>query len=242
VLTNEKYIGNNVYNRVSFKLKAKRVVNDPDMWVRADGAFEGIVDPDFFEAAQRIIFDRSRRFTDQQLLEQLSLCSVSAAGSRAWSSTRSRTCRPARRSGTASAACFAPTSSSASRRRATIATSRPTALCAPFTPTSSPASSPHSGRWAPASSVDPHTDLLHINDEFTASLVIVRCAPTPAGQPSLEGPLDQGLRPDITIAARMASDNATVRDYYLLPWIDWRRGEPQAGAGQSHLPGRLPLR
>jgi hypothetical protein len=40
VLTNEKYIGNNVYNRVSFKLKAKRVTNDPDMWVRADGAFE----------------------------------------------------------------------------------------------------------------------------------------------------------------------------------------------------------
>ncbi|MDP3115634.1 MAG: recombinase family protein, partial [Phenylobacterium sp.] len=55
VLTNEKYIGNNVYNRASFKLKAKRVVNSPDMWVRADGAFEGIVERDFFEAAQRII-------------------------------------------------------------------------------------------------------------------------------------------------------------------------------------------
>ena len=30
VLTNEKYIGNNVYNRVSFKLKKKRVINPPD--------------------------------------------------------------------------------------------------------------------------------------------------------------------------------------------------------------------
>src|SRR6185312_3349812 len=29
VLTNEKYIGNNVYNRVSFKLKKARVVNPP---------------------------------------------------------------------------------------------------------------------------------------------------------------------------------------------------------------------
>jgi DNA invertase Pin-like site-specific DNA recombinase len=29
VLTNEKYIGNNVYNRASFKLKTKRVVNPP---------------------------------------------------------------------------------------------------------------------------------------------------------------------------------------------------------------------
>jgi len=34
ILTNEKYIGNNVYNHTSFKLKAKRVTNTPDMWVR----------------------------------------------------------------------------------------------------------------------------------------------------------------------------------------------------------------
>jgi len=39
ILTNEKYIGNNVYNRVSFKLKRKRVVNSPATWIRADGAF-----------------------------------------------------------------------------------------------------------------------------------------------------------------------------------------------------------
>jgi len=48
VLTNEKYIGNNVYNRVSFKLKNKRVVNPPDMWIRADGAFAAIVDSSVF--------------------------------------------------------------------------------------------------------------------------------------------------------------------------------------------------
>ena len=34
ILTNEKYIGNNVYNRVSFKLKKRRVRNGPDMLVR----------------------------------------------------------------------------------------------------------------------------------------------------------------------------------------------------------------
>jgi hypothetical protein len=38
VLTNEKYIGNNVYNKVSFKLKHKRVVNPREMWIRAEGA------------------------------------------------------------------------------------------------------------------------------------------------------------------------------------------------------------
>ena len=31
ILTNEKYIGNNVYNRRSFKLKRKRVANGPEM-------------------------------------------------------------------------------------------------------------------------------------------------------------------------------------------------------------------
>jgi len=41
------------------------VANTPDMWIRANGAFEGVVEPDFFEAAQRIIYERSRRFTDQ---------------------------------------------------------------------------------------------------------------------------------------------------------------------------------
>jgi DNA invertase Pin-like site-specific DNA recombinase len=33
VLTNEKYIGNNVYNRVSMKLKQRRITNPPEMWI-----------------------------------------------------------------------------------------------------------------------------------------------------------------------------------------------------------------
>ena len=41
VLTNEKYIGNNVFNRSSFKLKKLHVENPPDMWIRKEGAFEG---------------------------------------------------------------------------------------------------------------------------------------------------------------------------------------------------------
>jgi DNA invertase Pin-like site-specific DNA recombinase len=34
ILTNEKYIGNNIFNRVSYKLKQRRVVNHRDTWVR----------------------------------------------------------------------------------------------------------------------------------------------------------------------------------------------------------------
>src|SRR5216117_4044646 len=71
VLTNEKYIGNNVYNRVSFKLKRKRVVNTPDMWIRSNGVFEPIVPPDLFSRTQSIIRERSQKFSNDELLDQL---------------------------------------------------------------------------------------------------------------------------------------------------------------------------
>lgn len=55
VLTNEKYIGNNVYNKVSFKLKQRRVVNAREMWIRAEGAYPSIVDRALFERARAIV-------------------------------------------------------------------------------------------------------------------------------------------------------------------------------------------
>lgn len=71
VLTNEKYIGNNVYNRSSFKLKKLHVGNPPDMWVRKEGTFEGIVPLEFFLTAQEIITARSARLLDEELLDHL---------------------------------------------------------------------------------------------------------------------------------------------------------------------------
>ena len=71
VLTNEKYIGNNVYHRTSFKLKLKHVVNPPEKWIRADGVFEGIIEPELFFKAREIILARSRKLTDEEMLEKL---------------------------------------------------------------------------------------------------------------------------------------------------------------------------
>jgi hypothetical protein len=71
VLTNEKYIGNNVYNRTSFKLKLRHVRNSPDMWVRCDGAFEPVVPEDWFKRVQAIIAARAKRFDDAMLLDLL---------------------------------------------------------------------------------------------------------------------------------------------------------------------------
>ena len=71
LLQSEKYIGNNIFNRRSFKLKKTRIFNREELWVRADGVFEPIVDPKTFHAAQQIILERSRRLTDAEMLERL---------------------------------------------------------------------------------------------------------------------------------------------------------------------------
>ncbi|HTG06612.1 MAG TPA: recombinase family protein [Bradyrhizobium sp.] len=56
---------------MSYKLKKLRVRNSPDMWIRSNGAFEPIVDRHLFDAAQAIIQNRSRRLSDEDILERL---------------------------------------------------------------------------------------------------------------------------------------------------------------------------
>src|SRR5262249_41119946 len=67
---------------------------------------------------------------------------------------------------------------------------------------------------------DPISDLLTINDEFTASLSIARCREVREADYRWMVRFDTSLNPDITIAARMAPGNVTILDYYLFPSID----------------------
>ena len=48
LLINEKYVGDNVWARTSFKLKRQHVQNAEDEWIRAEGAFAAIVDRAMF--------------------------------------------------------------------------------------------------------------------------------------------------------------------------------------------------
>ncbi|HAD83487.1 MAG TPA: recombinase family protein [Brevundimonas sp.] len=220
VLTNEKYVGHNVYNRRSFKLKAKRVVNAPDMWVRKDGAFEAIVDPDFFEAAQRIIQDRSRRFSDEELLGQLSALwerkgwlsglVIDEVEDMASSSTfRHRfgsLVRAYALIGYAPAKDFRYIETNRALRR--------------LHPDIVARIVDEIERAGGAAMRDEATDLITVNTEFTAAIVLARCAETSAGSLRWKIRFDQGLRPDITIAVRMQAGNQDIRDYYLLPWME----------------------
>jgi hypothetical protein len=71
---------------------------------------------------------------------------------------------------------------------------------------------------------DRRTEILTINREFTASLVISRCRQTTAGALRWLIRLDAGFQPDITVAIRLNAANTEPMDYYLLPAIDLKSG------------------
>lgn len=71
ILQNEKYIGNLVFNKVSVKLKGPTVRNEPDRWVRTDGAFAGIVDPELFWEAHRVMATWPQRITNATAIAML---------------------------------------------------------------------------------------------------------------------------------------------------------------------------
>ncbi|UWU66214.1 recombinase family protein [Bradyrhizobium sp. NC92] len=71
ILSNEAYIGNSVYNRKSFRLKQVMKKNPPDLWVRATGLYEPIVDRSIFLKAQELLKQQYVRLSDEQLLKKL---------------------------------------------------------------------------------------------------------------------------------------------------------------------------
>ena len=71
ILTNEKYIGNNIYNKTSSKLKSRLVKPKKNEWVRCDKAYKPIISKKKYNKAQEIIQLRSVHLTNEELLEKL---------------------------------------------------------------------------------------------------------------------------------------------------------------------------
>ncbi len=222
VLTNEKYIGNNVYNRVSFKLKKKRVRNTPEMWVRCDGAFDPIIEPAQFYTVQGIMLERHRRLSNDELLERLrQLCAKFGRLSGILISEAEDMPSPAvyrHRFGSLIRA-YELIGYTPERDYAFVAINRALREMHPRLVTETIASLEALGAKVAR---DPDTDLLSINDEFTASLVLSRCQRTEGGGFRWLVRLDESLRPDITIVVRLDAANETALDYYLLPALDVR--------------------
>ena len=222
LLINEKYVGNNVWGRTSFKLKSVHVRNEPTDWVRSDGAFAGIIEADLFDRAQAIIGARSDRLTDERMLELLAqilerrgylsgLIIDEVEGCPSSSAFRSRFGSLLR--------AYALVGFSPDHDYRYLEINRKLRSMHPAVIEAVLGGIELAGGTA---TQDPSTDLLTINREFTASIVIVRCFETSAGSLRWKLRLDTALKPDITVAVRMDRSNEHPRDYYLLPRLDMR--------------------
>jgi len=220
ILINEKYIGNNVWNRRSFKLKKVRVDNDPDTWIRAEGAFEAIVDKSIFDAANTIIKNRSQRLTDEEMLKRLSiiledhgqLSGIIIDEAEPYPSSSAYSNRFGSLLKAYSLVGYRP-----NRDYRYIEINRRLRAMYPEIILTTIAGIETAGGQVVQ---DPKNDLLTINREFKASVVIVRSHETCAGSLRWNVRFDTGLKPDITVAVRMDRSNETPLDYYLLPSLD----------------------
>jgi DNA invertase Pin-like site-specific DNA recombinase len=220
VLINEKYIGNNVFNRKSFKLKKRRVTNTPDMWVRADGVFESIIEVRYFYTAQGIIRARSRRVSNDEMLGKLKALHE--------------------RHGWLSGILInetedMPSSAAYAHRFGGLVAAYKLIGFDSGIDYSFQEINRHLRKLYPEIVEDAirrikelggdvrrevQNDLLIVNDEFSVSIVIARCSHTGTGALRWNIRLDTGLRPDITVAIRMDAENKAALDYYLLPALD----------------------
>ena len=220
ILGNEKYIGNNIYHRTSFKLKRKHVENPPEMWIRNDGAFPPIVDPALFARAQELILANARRFTNEEMLQRLK---------ELWSNH-------GRVSGVLIDEQEEMPSSAVFRHRfGSLVQAYRLIGYTPRTDYSFLAVNSYLRERHPAIvqdvitrlsglgvkvDRDPDTELLILDHELTVSLVLSRCLRTETGIRRWLLRFDESLCPDLTIAVRMDETNEAIKDYYLLPALD----------------------
>ncbi len=222
LLINEKYIGNNVWARTSCKLKTTHVQNAPTEWIRADGAFAGIIDSALFGRAQAIIAARSDRLSDERMLEVLSeilerngyLSGLIIDEVEAAPSSSSFRCRFGSLLRAYALIGFSP-----DHDYRYLEINRKLRRLHPSIVADAMAGI---GRAGGHVEQDATTDLLRINDEFTTSVVVVRCFQTSAGSMRWKIRLDSTLKPDLTIAIRMDAANEHPKDYYVLPRLDMR--------------------
>lgn len=220
ILTNEKYIGNNVYNKTSFKLKQKHVINPEDEWIRYDGAYEPIVSVEKFNLAREIIKDRSIIFSEDELLGKL----------------HSLLMKKGRLSGLLIDEEELLPSSSVYRAR--FGSLLKVYRLVGYNPKSDYSwldtrkylqginqkmsdklieNIYLSDGWVS----DAHDNgLLNVNDEFTILIQTIRCQKKQSGGLRWKIKFHHTIAPDVSIAARMDSLNTTVIDYYIFPSID----------------------
>ena len=220
ILINEKYVGHNVWGRTSFKLKQVHVKNPDEEWVRAEGAFIPIVPSEIFKTAQQIIEARSDRLTDDEMLQKLTEVLDRNGYLTAIVIDETETCPSSSSFGTRFGGllrAYALVGFVPDRDYRYLEVNRALRRMYPGLIVEIASGIKAAGG---SLSQDPVSDLLWINDEFSAAIVIVRCIQTSSGTLRWKVRLDAPLRPDLTVVVRMGPSNEQIHDYYLLPLLD----------------------
>lgn len=220
ILTNEKYIGNNIYNKTSSKLKSKLVKNPKHEWIRCDKAYKPIISKKKYNKAQEIIQLRSIHLTNEDLLEKL----------------KEKLESNGKLSGFIIDEDDTGPSSSVYRTRFggllrayTLIGYKPEhdysylqineALRSFY----SEIIEDFKGEILKSNC---HIDeykyypMLYINDEFLISVLVTKCIHMKSGKLRWKVRLDNSQKADITIVIRMNSQNISPLDFYIIPKIE----------------------
>ncbi|MGS3334310.1 recombinase family protein [Serratia marcescens] len=220
ILTSEKYIGNSVYNKTSFKLKQQYVTNPEEDWIRYDGAYTPIVSVEKFNRANEIIKARAARLSEDELLEKLRVL--------------------LRKKGRLSGIIIDEEEllPSSSIYRSRFGSLLRVYQLIDYTPETDYTwlktkkqvnefndrstkkiidNISHEGGWV---SDTPAPGILHINDEFTLAIQSARCQRISPQRLRWKIKFRTMFSPDISIAVRMDSSNQSAVDYYIFPAID----------------------
>jgi DNA invertase Pin-like site-specific DNA recombinase len=224
ILINDKYAGHNVWGRTSFKLKARHVRNDPSDWIRHDQAFPSIVSQVQFDQARRIIEERSKRLTDDEMLALLAdifkkngyLSGLIIDESEDGPSSSAFQARFGSLLRVYSLVGFIP-----DHDYRYIEINRALRRMHPSIVRDVIDGVRAAGGTAIQNLED---DSLSISDEISASIVIARCKLTRGGSRRWKIRLDESLRPDLTICVRMDEDNMNAHDFYVLPRMTLAEG------------------
>lgn len=221
LLTNPKYIGHNLFNRRSFKLKKMRVNNPPEQWIKKENAFEAIVPLDIFYVAQGIIRERSRKYSDAELLEQLKKLyekhgylsgliineSEETVTTSIYSNRFGSLIRAYELVGFIPDRCYQYLEVNRFLRQ--------------LHPDITQQVIDEMTKLQGVISRDPITDLIYINGEISISLVLTRSHQLSSGNYRWKVRFDTTLNPDITVVVRLDRTNTSILDYYLLPSLDF---------------------
>jgi DNA invertase Pin-like site-specific DNA recombinase len=221
ILTNEKYIGTNVYNKRSTKLRTASIGNPPEMWIRREDAHEGIVPKEVFFAAQKVFHVRAGAYTDEDLIDKLRQL-LRQTG---WLSAKVIALAPDM------PACKTYSDRFGSLKRAYEQVGYFQQSNLEYKDINRRIRRMHSEilerTHAAIASIggnvwrDPKTDLLHINQELVISVVLTRCHTAISGVRRWRIRFDPSkFAPDLTIVVRLNEANQAELDYFLLPKLD----------------------